>query len=61
MEESGVPGENQRPATRQRQKISYNVASSTPCLSGIRADNVSDCIGSFKSKNLAITITTAPS
>ena len=37
VEETGVPGENHRPA------ISYwqTVVSSTPCLNGIRTHNVS--------------------
>jgi hypothetical protein len=30
VEETGVPGENYRPATSHRQTLSYNVVSSTP-------------------------------
>ena len=30
MEETGVPGENHRPATSQLQTLSHNVVSSTP-------------------------------
>jgi len=35
VEETGVPGENHRPAASHRQTISHNVVSSTPFLSGI--------------------------
>ena len=41
VEETGVPGENHRPAASHWQTWSYNVVSSTPCLSGIRTDNFS--------------------
>ena len=30
MEETGVPGENHRPATSHQQTLSHNVVSSTP-------------------------------
>ena len=42
VEESGVPGENHRPAASHWQTLSNNVVSSTPRLSGIRTHNVSD-------------------
>jgi hypothetical protein len=32
VEETGIPGENHRPATSQWQTLSLNVVSSTPCL-----------------------------
>jgi hypothetical protein len=43
--ETGVPGENHRPAVSHWQTLSHNVISSTPRLSGIRTHNVSieDC------------------
>ena len=41
VEETGVPGENHRPATSHWQTLSYNVVSSTPHLSGIRTHKVS--------------------
>ena len=41
MEETGVPGENQRLAASNWQTLSHNVVSSTPRLSGIRTHNVS--------------------
>ena len=40
VEETGVSGENHRPAASQRQTLSHNVVSSTPRLSGIRTHNV---------------------
>jgi hypothetical protein len=42
VEETGVPGENHRPAASQWQILSHNVVSSTPRLSEIRTHNVSD-------------------
>ena len=42
VEETGVPGENQRPATSHWQTLSHNVISSTPRMSGTRTHNVSD-------------------
>ena len=36
MEDTGVPGENQRPAASHRQTLSHNVVQSTPRMSGIR-------------------------
>ena len=42
VEETGVPGENHRPAASYRQTLSHNIVSSTPRLSGIRTHNVSD-------------------
>ena len=41
VEESGVPGENHRPAASHCQALSHNVASSTPRLSGNLTHNVS--------------------
>ena len=41
VEETGVPGENHRPAAIHWQTLSHNVASSTPCLGGIQAYDVS--------------------
>ena len=49
VEETGVTGENHRPAASHLQNLSHNMISSTPRLSGIRTRNVSDCIGSCKS------------
>jgi len=39
VEETGVPGENHRPAVSQRQTLSHKVASSAPRLSLIRSHN----------------------
>jgi hypothetical protein len=39
VEETGVPGENHRPAASLRQILSHNVVSSTPRLSGVRLDS----------------------
>jgi hypothetical protein len=36
VEETGVPGENHRPAASQEQILSHNVVSSTPRLNGVR-------------------------
>ena len=36
LEETGEPGENQRPAASHWQILSYNVVSSTPRLGGIQ-------------------------
>jgi hypothetical protein len=41
VEETGVPGENHRPAASQWQTLSHNVVSSTSHLSGIRTHNFS--------------------
>jgi hypothetical protein len=41
VEETGVPGDNHRPAVSHWQTLSHNVVSSTPCLRGIRTHNVS--------------------
>ena len=51
VEETGVPGENHRPAASHWQTLSHNVVSSTACLTGIQTHNISgtDCIGSYKS------------
>ena len=42
VEETGVPVENQQPATSHWQTLSHNVVSSTPHLSGIQTHKVSD-------------------
>jgi hypothetical protein len=41
MDETGVPGENHRPAKSHWQAFSHNVISSTPSLGGIRTHNIS--------------------
>jgi hypothetical protein len=41
VEETGVAGENYRPVANHRQTLSHNVASNTPCLSGIQTHNFS--------------------
>jgi hypothetical protein len=41
VDETGVPGENHRPAASQEQIVSHNVVSSTPRLNGVRTNNVS--------------------
>ena len=41
VEETGVPGENQRPGASYSQTLSHNVVSSTHRPSGIRTHNVS--------------------
>ena len=41
MEDTGIPGENHRPAAIHWQTLSNNVVSSTPRLGGIRTQNVS--------------------
>ena len=41
VEETGIPGENHRPAASHWQTLSHNVVSSTPCLSGIQTHNLS--------------------
>ena len=41
MDETGVPGENHRPAKSHWQTFSHNVISSTPSLGGIRTHNIS--------------------
>ena len=40
VEETRVPGENQRPAASNLQTLSHNVVSSTPRMSRIRTHNV---------------------
>jgi len=42
VEETGVPGENYRPASSHSQPLSHNVVSSTPRPSGIQTHNFSD-------------------
>jgi len=60
VEETGVPGENHRPAASHWQILSLNVVLSTPRLSGIRTHNVSvigtNSIGSCKPNYHTITI-----
>jgi hypothetical protein len=41
VEETGVPGENHQPVASHWQTLSHNIVSSTPCLVGIRTQNVS--------------------
>jgi hypothetical protein len=41
VEETGVPGENHRPVASHEQTLSHNVELRTPCMSGVRAHNVS--------------------
>ena len=41
VEETGVPGENHRPAVSHWQTLSHNVVSSTPCMRGVRTHNLS--------------------
>jgi hypothetical protein len=48
VEETGVPGENHRPATSHWQTLSRNVVLSTPGLSGIRSHNVSGPLISWR-------------
>ena len=63
MEETGVPGENNRPAASHWQILSQNVESSRPPLSRIQTHNVvvtgTDCIGSYNSHFNMITTTMA--
>jgi len=56
VEETGVPGENHRPAASRLQNLAHNVVSSTPRLSVIRTD----CIGSSKSNYHSIMTMTVP-
>jgi len=42
VQETGVQGENHRPAVRHRQTLSHNVVSSTPRLSWVRTHNVEE-------------------
>ena len=41
VEETGIPGENHWPDASHPQALSHNVASSAPCLSGVRTHNIS--------------------
>jgi hypothetical protein len=41
MTETGVPGENHRPAASHLQTLAHNAVSSTPRLSGIQTNNFS--------------------
>jgi hypothetical protein len=42
VEESRVPGEIHQPAASHRQRLSHNVLSSTPRMSGIQNHNFND-------------------
>jgi hypothetical protein len=57
VEKSRVSEEN-RHAADHWQALSHNIVSSTPRLSGIWTENVSDCIGSCQSNYHTITTTT---
>ena len=66
VEETGIPGENHRPAASHWQTLSQNVVSSTPSLRGIRGFELTtlvvigtDCIGSCKPTYHSITTITA--
>ena len=39
VEETGVPGENHRPAASRGETLSHNVESSTPRMSGVQTHN----------------------
>ena len=41
VEDTGIPGENHRPAARHSQTLSHNIDSNTPRLNGVRTHNVS--------------------
>ena len=63
MGESGITGENHRPAASHWQILSHNVALSTPRLNGIRTHRVvigAYCIGNYKFNYHTIKTTTAP-
>ena len=65
MEETGVPGENNRPATSNWQTWSHNGVSSIPSSwAGFELTTLvvigTDYIGSCKSNYLTLTTTTAP-
>jgi hypothetical protein len=62
VEETGVPGENQRPVANHWQTLSQNVVLRTHRLGGIRTFVVIgiDSTGSCKSNYHPITTTTAP-
>jgi hypothetical protein len=49
VEETGVSGENNRPAVSNWQTLSHNVVSSIPRMSGIRTNNVSANLITIKS------------
>jgi hypothetical protein len=59
VEETGVPGENHRPASSHWQTLSHNVVSSTSRLSEVRTQTLvvigTDNIGSCKSNHHTIT------
>ena len=64
MEETGVPGENHRPAASHRQTLSHNVVSNTSAWAGFKLTTLvgigADCIGSCKSNYHTIKTTMAP-
>jgi hypothetical protein len=64
MEETGVPGENHRPAASHRQTLSHNVVSNTSAWAGFKLATLvgigADCIGSCKSNYHTIKTTMAP-
>jgi hypothetical protein len=51
MEETGVPGENHRPAASHWQTLSHNVVSSTLCPSGVQSHSVSGYLGRLADTN----------
>ena len=64
MEETGVPGENHRPAASHWQTLSHNVVSNTSAWTGLKLTTLvgigTDCIGSCKSNYHTIKTTMAP-
>ena len=64
VEETGVPGENHRPAASPCETLSPNVVSSTPLLSRATLTTLlvigTDCIGSYKSNYHTITTMMTP-
>ena len=51
VEETGVPGENHRPATSHRQTLSHKDVSSTPHMSGIQTHKNNICRECYKEYN----------
>ena len=64
MEETGVPGENHRPAASHCQTLSQNVVLTTPSPNGFKLTTLgvigTDCIGTYKSNYHTIMTMTAP-
>ena len=64
VEETGVSGENHRPAASHWQTLSHNVVSSTPTWAGFELTTLvvlgTDRIGSWKSNYHTITAMTDP-